>query len=95
MVPQAIDSQGKGVNKLFSDKELRKHEEKMYLTPLVPPRVVPLSAGTLQGDKTLMAAAEGRAGQVCGICGSRRGFRPPITPIPNGSRVTDHDDHPP
>jgi len=35
MVLQAMDSQGKGAEKLFSDKELREYAWKMYLTPLV------------------------------------------------------------
>jgi hypothetical protein len=29
--------------------------------------------------------------EICEICGSRRGSHPPITPIPNGPRVTSHE----
>ena len=37
MVLQAIGSQGKGVDKLFSGKESREHAGKMYRKPLVQP----------------------------------------------------------
>jgi len=35
MVLQATGGQGKGANKLFFDKELRAHTEKMYLAIIV------------------------------------------------------------